>query len=310
MRFLILTCASVVCLSPFLSAQGTYEFLRNDVGARAAALNGSFVSMTDDPNLLFYNPGALPTLSRTKGSLNYFKHLLDVNAGSISYAQTLEGIGTIAGGLMFVDYGSFTETDASMNIVGEFGARDLALVAGIGMEVEENLFAGVSLKGIYSSIAGYRSGALAADLGMLYQIPEEMITIGVAVLNIGSQLNAYATTREALPLDVRIGITKRPEHLPVYLNLNFHKLNEPHSNLFHRFRSFTMGTEFLMSDAVRLRIGYNNEKRRELKIGTGPGLAGFSLGGGILYQDYLIDYAYNSYGKIGGMHRISITTNL
>ena len=35
-----------------------------------------------------------------------------------------------------------------------------------------------------------------------------------------------------------------------------------------------------------------------------------SLGGGILIGEYIIDYAFNSYGKIGGLHRISVGMGL
>ncbi|MBI3787839.1 MAG: hypothetical protein HY276_06220, partial [Ignavibacteriales bacterium] len=125
-----------------------------------------------------------------------------------------------------------------------------------------------------------------------------------------AQINPYLDTKESLPLDIKIGITKRPEHLPVLLNLNFHKLNESQDNFFQRFSSFSIGAEFLMSESVRLRVGYNNEQRKELKLNSSTGLAGISLGGGILINDYIVDYAFNSYGKIGGLHRISIGMKL
>jgi hypothetical protein len=292
------------------SGKGTYSFLRNDVGARAAGLNGSFVSMTNDPNSLFYNPAALATITQPKGSAGFLKHLLDVNGGHISYAHSLEGIGTIGGGIIFLDYGSFTETDESMNVLGTFGARDLAFVVGLGRSIDEVTSVGVNAKLIYSSIANTSSFAVALDAGVLYQIPAENITIGASVLTLGTQVNAYQQTKESLPLDVKIGITKRPEHLPVLLNLNFHKLNESQDDFLQRFSSFSFGAEFLMSESVRLRVGYNNEQRKELKLGTSAGLAGISLGGGILFGEYVLDYAFNSYGKIGGLHRISLGMSL
>jgi len=301
---------SALCIPLFAFPQGTYDFLRNDIGARAAGLNGSFVSMTDDPNVLFYNPAALTSLTRPKASVSYMKHLLDVHAGSMSYAQELEGIGTVGGGIVYFNYGSFTETDPSSNIIGTFGAGEIAAVAGIGLTVDEQTAVGVNIKGIYSSIADYRSAALAVDIGVIYSIPSELMTIGASVLHLGKQVNAYASTKEALPLDVKIGITKRPEHLPVLLNLNFHKLNEAQDNLLQHLSAFTFGAEFLMSESFHLRVGYSNEKRKELKLGTGAGLAGFSLGAGILYQDYRFDYAFNSYGKVGGLHRISLSMDL
>ncbi len=301
---------SAFCLLSSVFSQGTYDFLRNDISARAAGLNGSFVSMTDDPNVLFYNPAALSSLSRPKASLSYLKHLLDINAGSIAYAQQVEGFGTVGGGIVYFNYGSFTQTDPSSNIVGTFGAGDIAAVVGIGLPIDEQTSVGVNVKGIYSSIADYRSSALALDVGILYSIPSELTTIGASVLNLGKQLSAYAATKEALPLDVKVGITNRPEHLPVLLNLDFHKLNEAQANLLQHLNAFTFGAEFLMSGSVRFRVGYSNEKRKELNLGTGTGLAGFSLGAGFIYQDYQFDYAFNSYGKIGGLHRISLSTNL
>ena len=297
--------------SPNVSAQnhGTFDFLRLDMNARASALNGSFVSMTNDPNLLFYNPASLVTLERPAGSVSFIKHLLDVNAGAISYAQSVPDLGTFAAGIYFIDYGSFDETDESMNVLGTFGAQDLSLTGGWGTMIEENLSVGGNLELIYSSIAGFRSGAIAMGAGLLYQIPSEQITLGLSIRHLGTQFNTYAGVRENLPLDITIGITKRPEHLPVFLNLNFHKLNESQNSFFDRLSAFSIGAEFLMSESVRLRVGFDNEKRRELKLGTTSGMAGFSFGGGILVQDYVIDYALNSYGKIGSIHRISVGMN-
>lgn len=297
-------------LSPIAvaSAQenGTFDFLRLDMSARAAGLNGSFVSMTNDPNLLFYNPAALPTLDRPAASAGFLKHLLDVNAGSLSYAQHFDDLGTFAAGITYINYGSFDETDASLNVLGSLSASELAFTVGWGTLVDENLYAGASLEFVSSSLAGYSATALAAGAGILYEIPSEMITIGASLLHLGTQLSSYAGVREPLPVSLRIGITKRPEHLPVYLNLNFRNLTEQRNSFLDRFSSFTFGAEFLMSESTRLRVGYDNEKKRELKLGTSAGLAGFSFGAGLLVSEYRIDYAFNSYGKIGGLHRISV----
>lgn len=302
-------CILFFSLSAPAQHHGTFDFLRLDMNARASALNGSFVSMTNDPNMLFYNPASLVTLERPVGSASFVKHLLDVNAGSLSYAQSFSDLGTFAAGISFIDYGSFDETDESMNVLGSFGASDLSLTAGWGMLIEEDLSIGGSLEFVHSSISGYRSSAIAMGAGVLYQIPSEQITLGLSVRHLGTQFDTFAGVRESLPLDITIGITKRPEHLPVLLNLNFHKLNESQDSFFDRLSAFSAGAEFLMSESVRLRVGYSNEQRKELKLGTTAGLAGFSFGGGILVQEYIIDYAFNSYGKIGSIHRISVGMN-
>ncbi len=295
-------------LGPVASAQRTttFDFLRLDMNARAAALNGSFVSMTNDPNLLYYNPAGLATLEHPSASASFLKHLLDVNAGSVTYGQEYHDLGTFAAGVVFMDYGSFRQTDESQNVLGTFSARELALTVGWGMQLEEDMYVGASLEFISSSIASYSANAVALGAGLLYQIPSEMITIGASLLHAGTQARTYAGTRESLPLELSLGITKKPEHLPAYLNLNFHRLTDKADSFLDRFSSFTFGVEFLMSESTRLRVGYDNEKKKDLKLGAGSGLAGISFGGGILIKEYLVDYSYNSYGKIGGLHRISV----
>jgi hypothetical protein len=302
----------IICTYLHISIGQTsiYNFLAVDPSARAAAMGGSFVSMKDDPNVLFYNPASLGTLSMPRLSVSYIKYFMDVNAGSLSYGTTLEGIGTIGVGLLYMNYGSFDRTDEALNVLGTFGAKEIAAIAGIATQYDENILVGANVKYIYSSLAEFTSTALALDAGFLIEIPSQNLSIGGSVLNIGGQLTSYASTSENLPLDVTIGITKRPQHLPVLLNLVFHRLNERTDTFVERFNAFTAGAEFLMSEAVRIRAGYNNKQRKDLKMGTSAGLAGISLGGGIVLKNYQIDYAFNSFGKIGGLHRFSIGINL
>ena len=302
--------AAVFIAATLFAQQATYDFLRIDVSARAAALNGSFASMKDDPNVLFYNPAALGTLSRPKISANYLDYLMDVNMGSLSYAQYMEGIGNIGGGITYINYGSFNRTNQNLDVIGTFEAKELALITGIATHYDDDILVGVNMKYIYSSIAEYSSSALAVDFGFLYDVPSQNLSIGGSVLNLGTQLKTYAGTTESLPLDVIFGITKRPEHLPIFLNLDFHRLNEKGNMFWDRFSAFTVGAEILMSESLRLRVGYNNKQRTDLKMGTSAGLAGFSMGAGIIVKDYQFDYAFNSYGKISGLHRISLGISL
>ena len=285
-----------------------YNFLRNDVSARAAALAGSFVTVTNDPNGLFYNSASVGTLEQPSGSVGFFKQLLDINSGYVSYGQEFEGIGHFGVGILYTNYGSFTETDESDNTLGNFNAADFAASIGYSNTLEENLFYGVALKFIHSSIAEAHSAGLATDLGILYHVPDSKLNIGASVRNLGKQLSAYVDTKEDLPLDVAVGASIVPRGLPLLLNVNFHKLNETRDTFAEHFRALTIGGEFTLSKVVQLRFGYNNEQRIDLKIESTSGLAGFSAGLGLLISDYRVDYALSSLGKIGSLHRISVGT--
>jgi hypothetical protein len=300
----------LVVTPAFGGSNTTFNFLRNDVGARAASLAGSFVSVTGDPNGLFYNPATLATLDERRGSIGFFKHILDINSGSASYGGEIEGIGFIGAGIIYTNYGTFTETDEAGNELGSFSAGDLALVAGYASQIQENLFWGGNLKFIYSSIAGYRSSGIAGDAGLLFIIPESHASLGVSIRNLGIQLSKYLSTSEELPLDVTLGGSIIPRGLPLLLNLNFHRLNDKTSSFLDRFRAFSLGGEFTISKVVQLRVGFDNATRKDLSVGTTPGLAGFSSGLGITAGLYKIDYGITLLGKIGNFHRISLATTL
>ncbi len=288
----------------------TYSFLRADVGARAAGLAGSFVSVTNDPTAFFYNPASLATLDDHRGSAGFFKHLLDINSGYVSYTHQFENIGFFGAGVVYTNYGTFTETDESGNERGTFGAGDMALAIGYGNLIQENLFWGGNIKFIYSSIAGYGSTAIAADAGILYLIPEKKVALGLSVRNAGTQISSYLTTSEPLPLDVTLGGSITPKGLPLLLNLAFHRLNDAGDRFVDRFRAFTFGGEFTVSRVVQLRIGFDNAVRKDLAVGTSADLAGFCGGLGITTGEYRLDYAISLLGKIGNLHRISIATTL
>lgn len=306
--------ATIVICSNCLSHAGekntTYAFLRIDNGARSAALAGSFVSITGDPVTIFYNPAGLGTLRSNEASFGYLKHFLDINSGYAAYGQPFRDWGWVGVGVSYINYGSFTQTDEVGNRLGTFHANELSLIAGYSNLLYQTVHYGVNVKLIYSSIADSRSAALAVDLGGMYILEAQQITIGASLLNIGRQLNPYLTTREDLPLDFKVGISKTLEHLPLLLSLDFHRLNESVDNFFTRFRAFSVGGEFTVTEETRLRFGYNNEKRRELKIGTSAGLAGFSIGGGLHVDRYMFDYAFSSLGKIGALHRVTVGVNL
>jgi hypothetical protein len=287
-----------------------FEFLRNESSSRAAALGGSFVCFAGDPNVIFYNPAAISSFDNKKASVGFLKHLLDVNGGYASYVQYLDILeGWFGGGIQYLNYGNFDQTDNFGNKIGEFSAGDFALILGYARKNIDNLSYGANIKIIYSSISDYSSMALAGDFGVFYSIPEQMINIGASILSLGSQVSTYSNLTENLPLDIKIGISKTLEHLPLNINLNFHRLNFSYDNFFERFKAFSLGGEFTLSEYIKFRIGYNNERRLDLKLGTSAGLAGFSLGLGILIGDYNFDYALSSYGKIGELHRINITTS-
>ena len=296
--------------SNYVYSQDTYDFLRIDMSARAGALGGTFIANSDDINVIFYNPAGLKLVEGSPVSFSFVKYLLDINLASIAYSQEVDDIGRFAAAVQYINYGSFTAADEFGNKLGDFSAGEFAFLVGYANSLSENFYYGANAKIIFSSIANQSSSAIALDLGLHYTIPENGMDFGFSVLNAGTQLSSYFSTKENLPVDVAVGFSKKMEHLPLKFSIDFHKLNEKRDSFGERFKAFSVGAEIGLSKVLDMRLGFNNEKRSELKIGSFAGLAGFNLGLGVNISDYNFSYGFSSLGQVGSLHRISISTAL
>lgn len=304
---------TLLVLSVFIGklfGQNTYEFLRIDMSARAASLGGTFVSNHDDPNIIFYNPAGINLLTESPISFSFVKHVLDINLASLSYSTEFENIGRFGGAIKYINYGTFVRATEDGMREGEFGAGDVAFILSYANSLDLNFNYGANIKFIYSKIDDRNSTGIAFDLGLNYFVPEQDLSVGFAAMNIGSQISSYYEEKEQLPLDIIVGVSKKLQHLPLRLSLDFHKLNAERDDFVQRFKAFSVGAEFTLSKVLRLRFGYDNEKRSDLKIGTSAGIAGFNAGLGALVSNYTFDYGFSSLGAIGALHRVTISTKL
>ncbi|HWA05630.1 MAG TPA: type IX secretion system protein PorQ [Ignavibacteria bacterium] len=307
--FFALFFASPVFMNAYAQSEiPAFDFLRVETGAKASSLAGAFDTYTDDPNAMFYNPASLSTITNNKVSAGFGKYLLDMNFGTLAYAQKYKELGWFGIGVKYFDYGSFDRADEQGTPTGEtFNANDLMVSVGYGNFIYEKINYGITVKYIYSGIAEYKSSAIAMDFGMQYHMPESQLSLSFGVLNLGAQLSSYISTKEKLPLDIRVGVSKRLEHTPVRLNVTFSKLNESREKLLQHLKAFSIGAEFIFSDYVSARLGYDNESRQDMKLGTSLGISGFSTGLGIRFAEkYVFDYSLNSLGKVGSTHRVNL----
>ena len=282
--------------------QNTYDFLRLDSSPRASALGGAYVADTDDPNVIFYNPAGITNIENIPISFSFLKHLADINSVSLASTFSIDGIGKFASAIQYINYGNFEERDEAGNELGSFNPSDLALTLTYGNSFNKNITYGASLKLINSNIADNSSFGIAGDLGMQYLLPEYGWNIGLSLLNMGSQITYYNELNESLPFSVQLGATKKLERMPLQIFFAFTRLNDD-----ARFEYFNVGAEFTLSKVIQLRFGYHNIKREEYKVASTSALGGFSFGLGIDVADYDVDYAFNSMGAIGAMHRIGVT---
>jgi len=294
------------------NATSGFEFLRIDLNPRSSAMGGAFLAMRGDLAGILHNPAGMAFTEDQQFTFNYVNYLLDIGGGQAGYTRRLTDFGQISAIISYFDYGDFAETNEFANATGNtFSANDMMFALSYSDYLETYFSYGVSIKYIHSKIDVYTAGAVAFDFGLIYDAPfEDDLYFGISLLNVGQATSAFLDTKEKLPLNLRLGITKKLAHLPLELNLALNDLNVKEESFADRLSKFSIGGEFTISKVIRLRLGYNNEVHRGLDTGTGAGFSGVSLGFGIYYDQYRFDYGFSSFGDLGATHRIGISGTL
>ncbi len=301
--------------------ESVYRFLNLPGSARTAALGGNHVSLHNGGTALFEaNPAYLNRENHRELSLSYLNNISDIYLGSAAFSWNLDGIGTLATGIRFMNYGDFTRTDSDGNEHGSFNAYDFSWSTAISRSFFDMFRAGIGVQFIASSYDDYRSSALGLFGGLYLPFNNDNTQAGIAFRNLGAQLTRFDGSREDLPFSLMAGITHRLQHLPLRFNLTLHSLDrwdlpvfdddsDPSfsENLFRRIR---FGTEFLFSENFHLRIGYDHLQSEELKTDSRIDLSGASIGLGIIIRDIHIDISRTSYSETGGLIQLNLGTRL
>ncbi len=295
---------------------GTFSFLRLEPTARAAALSGAFGAVpSSDPAALYYNPASLNAETDGVLSLSYLNHLSDLNAGFAAYGRQVQGYDA-AVSLRYLGWGDMPETDEFAQEIGTFGARNMALSVGVARAQTQTLRVGVSLHAILSTIAEYRATALAADVGVLYQRTPNSFVASVSLHNAGVTLSSLGSTRDKLPLDVRVAVSKRLQYLPLMVSVVGYNLQDPGAGMDGRTTAeqvlghVAVGGELQFSPNFNLRAGFNPRRNQELRTSERLDTAGLSMGFGLKVSRYHIDYAFSSWSDNGALHQFSLRTAL
>jgi hypothetical protein len=303
--------------------------------ARVAAMGGSYFAMKDgDVHLAQFNPSLLDSTMHQKTGLSFVDYFDGISMGFATYAHRLKPRMTGGATLQFCNYGKQAELDALGYEIGQFSASDYTLNLSAGYQIDSLWSGGITLKTMYSALANYSSVALALDGGFTYNKPSKNFSASMVFSNLGYQLKSFTdNNREKLPFQLQVGIVKRPAHAPfrfsvVYSNMQRWDLvwENPNKVIItdpitgeiiekekwdfgDKFmRHVTVGSEFILSKNVNIRVGYNYRKRQELKLEDKPGTAGFSYGFGVRVSKFHISYGRSIYHLAGPSNHISVTT--
>ena len=316
-----------MCFPIFTIAQDgndAYTFLRFPTSSRINALGGHSVSLIErDPSLVFHNPSLLGGEVDGMVNINYMNYISNVNIGSAIFTKAFRERSSWGVGATYIDYGSMKEMTINNEWLGMFSVQDIGINAFYAYDLSEKWRGGIALKGLYSTIADYSSFGLAVDAGLSYFDPEKDFAFGLALKNVGAQLVSYYDERQSVPWDLQMGITKRMAHAPIRLSVTAMYLNkwkfdyidnlvtEKDDDFFKTaIKHLVFGVEFIPSDNLWLGIGFNPKTKMDMKLASGNGLGGFSVGGGVKVSRFNIGASVARYHPSATSLMVSISMSL
>ena len=201
--------------------------------------------------------------------------------------------GTLGVGIQYLSYGTLDETDVTGLGTGTFKPNDMAVSVSYGREIKD-LMLGVNLK--YISEKLQKTGnAVAVDIGGMYKMMDNKLTIGVAAQNIGTKMK-FDDQKEKLPMNIKAGgAYKVAKDWLVAVDIN-----APNDNKVIFGGGIEKEFHALKNVDAAARVGYNTSTND-----TG-GLNGLTAGAGVTYKGYCLDYAFVPFGDLGNSHKVSL----
>ena len=318
-----------------LGGRFAFDFLNLPTNARTAALGSNTPSLSDhDVNMVLSNPAALNVDMDKHLSANVNPYFAGIINSSVVYADSISNIGRLYGAVQYLNYGKFDETDPLGNKIGSFTAADYAVSVGYARKLGPFSLGG-AFRFVGSGIGGANALGMGIDMGSVYTHPENDMNVGLVVRNLGFGLSSYNNGERAnMPLNVQLGMNYKLKHMPLRFLVAAHTINiadaqyaDPNSPV-TRFssrgaqrgdskvlseqimRHFSFGGEFVFSKNFFLRLGYNHQRRKEMRAETNTAWAGFSTGCMIRVKTFEFGFTRSAYHAIGATTFITATMNV
>jgi len=257
-------------------------FLSWGAGARSLGMGKAFVSIADDASATYWNPAGLAQIDRKEITALHAILWADTMYDFISYVHPITGMGTVGGSITRLYSGKFDGRDENNISTHEFSNSQTALGASYGKQIVDVLALGASIKYVTHNLDDHKNGNFTFDIGAMYKSPMvEHLQVGLNLRNLMG-LRTGADTEDKLPLTLRFGFNYKLLRDKLALVVDLEKSRAP--------LSYHFGTEYWAFQYLAVRFGIDPEE--------------FTLGFGIRYRDYGLDYAFATH-DLGGSHRLS-----
>lgn len=294
--------ALISYLTLFFAAANLYSvtttganFLKFGIGARACAMGEAYVALADDVNAVYWNPAGLAYANGTQLSMSHVEYLETIRHENVGLSFKVPGgVLGISGTYLWVDglrgrASGISGTDRVIPVM------DGAAAISYGLKLSKVVSFGLSLKGIYQQLDDKVANGIAGDAGLIFKLAESF-KIGMAAQNYGME-TAFVSEAAPLPSNFKLGfalnIAKRAS---IVCDGTYGAVDNG--------ITIGSGTEIWLLPIFCVRAGY---KYNNSAASTDFLTAG-SIGGGLKFAAFNVDYAAVPFSNAGYTHKVSIIT--
>ncbi|UCD62595.1 MAG: PorV/PorQ family protein [Candidatus Zixiibacteriota bacterium] len=278
------------------AADNGLALLQIEHGARPAGMGAAFVSVTDDPNGVAYNPASIVALSKFTASFGHTVYWENVRLESGFFAMNLSSRTFLHGGIRFA---VVDEIEQRVLPTSEpesyFDVHDVSFKSGLSYRFSENISAGLSLGWFVEKIEAWRGSAFNVDIGVTVR-PQADVNIGASVTGLGSDFN----------LSKPGSVGSRDISLPTTCTVG---------GSYTRGRILAAADIVYLADQAHLHLGAEGRLHEifQLRAGvmTGYDSKNITAGASFTKRNLTIDYAFVPYSNdLGTSHMFNLTFTL
>ena len=245
-------------------------------------------------------------------------------AAGFTQINTPLGAATVGLSLQALDSGEMdvtTEFSGPSGTGETFRLVDIALGVTVSQALTDLFSYGVTGKYVREAAADVSAQAGLLDLGVAYRVGDTGVRFGVAIRNFGFQISPGGTiARTTLdgtvietefegiepPTTFLLGVSYKPLQALGYaggphdLTVSG-QLTNPNDNA----ERFNLGTEYVWSETLALRVGYEFGLEEASVPSFGVGLVVPGIGPALR-----VDYGFNRFDRLGNIHRVGLNLRL
>ena len=300
-------------------ATSAANWLKIENGVRGISMGGSQVASGRGMTGVHYNPASIAFIKGSEVFYSKSSYLVEISHNTLAYGTRVSSTDYFGVHLFYLDSGDMlvtTEADPTGATGATFNVMNLSLRLTYARQLTDRLRVGGALKYIREQIFTARMQSFVFDVGSNFDTGIYGLILGMSVSNFGPDIQFHGegleivvddttardgklskiTKKFSVPLTFRLGFQKDVlgggDESINRLTFSIDGINPIDYTLYG-----AMGVEYSWREMAFIRGGTH------LFHDT----AGLSLGGGLKWSMFVVDYAYVNYGILNETHQFGIS---